>query len=216
MKGAAKQLPPGYDVDKHFNPGYNPWDQRLCVVPDGDLFKAISKGKASVVTDTIEQFTEQGIRLGSGKELEADVIVVATGLKVQLMGGAQLTVDGKAVSTHEAMVYKGMMVSDVPNMALAFGYTNASWTLKTDLTANYLCKLLRFMDRKGYTVVVPRRQAGVQAEPFLHFDAGYIKRATHILPHQGSRRPWRVYQNYFMDMMTTRYGRIDDGVLDFR
>jgi cyclohexanone monooxygenase len=215
MKGAAKQLPPGYKVDKHFNPSYNPWDQRLCVVPDGDLFTAIRSGKASVVTDKIDHFTERGVLLVSGQELQADIIVLATGLKVRLLGGAQLTIDGKAVNTNEVMVYKGMLISDVPNFAIAFGYTNASWTLKTDLTANYICKLLNYMDRSGYAVVVPRKEAAVEVEPFLNFDAGYIKRANHILPQQGSRRPWRVYQNYFLDMITTRFGRIADGVLQF-
>jgi cation diffusion facilitator CzcD-associated flavoprotein CzcO len=216
LKGAAKQLPAGYPVDQHFNPRYNPWDQRLCVVPDGDLFRSIRQGKASVVTDEIERFTESGIRLKSGTELPADLLVLATGLKVRLLGGANITVDGKPVDPNQSMIYKGMMVSDVPNLALAFGYTNASWTLKTDLTANYLCKLLNYMDRHGYHVVTPRRQAGVQAEPFLNFDAGYIKRATDVLPKQGSRRPWRVYQNYFLDMMTTRFGKVNDGVLEFQ
>ena len=215
MNSASKQLGPGSEVEKHFNPRYNPWDQRLCVVPDGDLFKAIRKGKASVVTDDIAAFTERGIQLKSGQELEANIIVLATGLKMRLLGGAELIVNGKAIHPQEAMVYKGMMISDVPNMALAFGYTNASWTLKTDLTANYICKLLNHMDRKSYAVVVPRRQEEVKPEALLNFQSGYVQRASHILPKQGSRRPWRVYQNYLMDMLMTRYGRMADGVLQF-
>ncbi len=213
-KGAAKQLPEGYDVEKHFNPKYDPWDQRLCVVPDGDLFQAITSGKASVVTDIIKCFTNKGILLQSGEELHADIIVIATGLKIKLMGGASLSVDGQKVNPHESMIYKGMMISEVPNLALAFGYTNAPWTLKTDLTANYMCKLLNHMDKKGYQTVVPKKEK-VDIIPFLDINSGYIQRAQHILPQQGNRRPWRVYQNYFMDMLTTRYGRIEDDVLDF-
>ncbi len=216
MKSAARQLPPDFDVEEHLNPKYRPWDQRLCVVPDGDFFQAISEGKASMVTDNIDHFTETGIRLRSGGELEADVIVLATGLKIKLLGGAQLEVNGKTIGTSELIAYKGMMMSGIPNMAVAFGYTNASWTLKTDLTANYVCRLLNFMGRKGYEVVVPRKQAGVEAEPFLNLSSGYIKRASSIMPKQGSRRPWRVYQNYLMDMLTTRFGRIEDGVLEFK
>ena len=215
MNTAAKELGSQGEVEKHFNPTYNPWDQRLCIVPEGDLFKAIRTGKASVVTDGIYQFSEQGIRLQSGKDLEADIVVMATGLTIQLMGGAELTINGKKMVPNETMVYKGMMIGDVPNMALAFGYTNAPWTLKTDLTANYVCKLLNYMDRKGYAAVVPRRQEQVTAEALLNLRSGYIERANSILPKQGSRRPWRVYQNYFMDMLTTRYGRIADGVLRF-
>ncbi len=215
MKGAARQLPEGFEVEKHFNPRYNPWDQRLCVVPDGDFFQAIKSGKASVATDEIARFTEKGIRLKSGKEIEADIIVLATGLKIKLLGGATLEVDGKAVDTSELMAYKGMMMSGIPNMAVAFGYTNASWTLKTDLTANYVCRLLNYMDRKGYETVVPRKQNGEEAEPFLNLSSGYIQRASSIMPKQGSRLPWRVYQNYLMDMLTTRFGRIADGVLEF-
>ena len=215
MKSAAKQLGRGYEVEKHFNPQYNPWDQRLCIVPDGDLFKSIHEGKASVVTDEIASFTENGILLKSRKELVADIIVLATGLKIKLLGGAQLNVDGRIIDTNESMVYKGMMISDVPNFAIAFGYTNASWTLKTDLTANYVCKLLNYMNRKGYDIVVPRKKPGVEPEPFLDFDSGYVKRANHILPKQGSRKPWRVYQNYLQDMLTIRFGKIADDELHF-
>jgi len=211
----SKQLEPGYDVEKHFNPRYNPWDQRLCVVPDGDLFKAIRKGKASVVTDEIAHLTEKGIQLKSGQHIEADIIVLATGLKIKLLGGAGLTVNEKVVNMNDAVLYKGMMISDVPNLAIAFGYTNASWTLKADLTANYVCRLLRYMDRKGYSVVMPGRQDNVQTKPFINFTSGYVQRAGNALPQQGSRKPWRVYQSYLMDMITIRFGRIKDNVLQF-
>lgn len=214
-KLVKKQLGSDYAVEKHFNPKYNPWDQRLCIVPDGDLFKAIRKGKASVVTDHIAHFTDKGIHLRSGQDLYADIIVLATGLKLRLLGGAKLEVDGKPVNINDVMMYKGMMLSEVPNFAMAFGYTNASWTLKTDLTANYICKLFKYMDRHGYTTVVPHKEEDVKPEPLLDFESGYIKRANHILPQQGSRRPWRVYQNYFQDMLTIRYGKIDDGTLKF-
>lgn len=215
QKMAAKELGPGHAVDPHFNPTYKPWDQRLCIVPDGDLFKAMREGRASIVTDQIDRFTATGLQLKSGQELPADVIVLATGLKMKLFGGMQLTVDGRRFQSNEVMVYKGMMLSDVPNLAIAFGYTNASWTLKTDLTAAYVCRLLRYMDRHRYTIAVARRQADVQPIPFLNFSSGYVQRANDSLPQQGSRRPWQVYQNYLMDMLIIRYGRLDDGVMTF-
>ena len=216
MKAAATQAGPDCDVGKHFNPHYNPWDQRLCIVPDGDLFKAIKSGKASIVTEHIDRFTENGILLKSGQELEADIIVLATGLKIKLLGGATISLNGTPVDTNNSVVYKGMMISDVPNMAIAFGYTNASWTLKTDLTANYVCDLLNYMDKKGYEVVIPKKEENLETESFMNFDAGYIKRANHILPKQGTKKPWRVYQNYFKDMLAIRYGKLDDGVLQFK
>ncbi len=215
MKGAAKELPAGYPVEKHFNPSYNPWDQRLCVIPDGDLFKAINKGKAGVVTGDISRFDESGITMADGTRLEADIIVTATGLKMKLLGGARITIGGKPLHTHEVLVYKGMMMSGVPNFALAFGYTNNSWTLKTDLTANLVCRILNFMDRKGYQVVVPMVPDDIAEEEFLPLDSGYMKRAKHLLPKNGSRRPWRVYQNYLMDMLLTRFGRVRDRHLQF-
>lgn len=215
LKMAAQELGPGQAVEPHFSPNYKPWDQRLCVVPDGDLFRAIREGKASVVTDQIDRFTTTGLRLKSGQDVTADVIVLATGLKMKLFGGMQVTVDGKVCQSNQLMAYKGMMLSDVPNLAIAFGYTNASWTLKTDLTAAYVCRLLRYMDRHDYAIAVPRRQADVQSVPFLNFSSGYVQRAGDILPQQGSRRPWQVYQNYLMDMLTIRYGKLDDGVLAF-
>jgi cyclohexanone monooxygenase len=212
---ARHQLGREFDVQTHFTPSYKPWDQRVCVVPDGDMFKAIRKGQASVVTDHIERFTDTGILLKSGKELAADVVVLATGLKIKLLGGVKVTVDGKPFAASEAMSYKGMMLSGLPNCVMTFGYTNASWTLKADLTAAWVCRLLRHMDRKRVAVAVPRREAGVAPEPFLSFTSGYVQRAQGELPQQGSRRPWQVYQNYLQDMLTIRYGRIADGVMHF-
>lgn len=212
---AAQELGPEFDVATHFTPNYNPWDQRLCAVPDGDLFRAIRQGQASVVTDTIECFTPDGIALKSGKTLPADIIVVATGLKIRVLGGMTLTVDGKPVQPRETMVYKGMMLSDVPNFAMAFGYTNSSWTLKADLTTGYVCRLLEFMDRHRLRSAAPKREADVQPIPFMHFTSGYVQRAEHMLPRQGSRKPWQVYQNYLQDLLTIRFGRINDGVMQF-
>ena len=212
---AKRALPPGFDVATHFTPRYNVWDQRVCVVPDGDMFKAISDGRASVVTDTIERFTESGIVLKSGQVLQAVIVVMATGLSLRMLGGVTVTVDGKGFDAGQAMSYKGMMLSDLPNCALTFGYTNASWTLKADLTAAYVCRLLRYMDRLGKCIAVARREAGVEPMPFLSFTSGYVQRGLAILPRQGSRRPWQVYQNYLKDMLTIRYGRIADGVLRF-
>jgi len=215
MKGAASELPEGYEVGKHFNPTYNPWDQRLCVIPDGDLFRAIKAGKADVATEEIAHFTPTGIALKSGDILEADIIVTATGLIMKLLGGARISIDGKPLDTHEVLVYKGMMMSGVPNFAIAFGYTNNSWTLKTDLTANLVCRILNYMDRKGYEVVVPEVPSDVRPEEFLPLDSGYMKRAKDILPKNGSKRPWRVYQNYLADMVLTRFGRVRDRHLTY-
>lgn len=215
LREVAHQLPEGYPVETHFNPTYNPWEQRLCVVPDGDLFQAIREGKADITTDTIRRFTPNGLLLDSGKELPADVIVLATGLKIQLLGDARLSLNGQAVQIRDSMVYKGMMMSRLPNFIYAFGYTNASWTLKVDLTANYLCKLLRYMDKNGYEVVVPQARGEETEEDFLNLSSGYIQRARSILPKQGARRPWRNYQNYLVDMFATRFGRVSDTALRF-
>ncbi len=215
INAAAKDLPDSYPVEKHFNPRYNPWEQRLCVVPDGDLFRVIKAGKAAVNTGTISHFTENGLVMESGDEVAADIVVLATGLKMQLLGGASISVNGTPALFKDAMIYKGMMVSDLPNFIYAFGYTNASWTLKVDLTANYLCKLLNYMDRKGYEVVTPQRENLESDEDFLNLNSGYIQRAKSFLPKQGKRRPWRVYQNYLADMLATRFGRVKDGVLKF-
>ncbi len=210
-----KQLRGTVDVDPHFTPSYDPWDQRLCLVPNGDLFKAIREGRASVVTDHIDTFTERGIRLRSGDELEADVIVTATGLKLKFLGGLDVEVDGKHVEPSKTMAYKGMMLSDVPNLALAIGYTNASWTLKCELTAMYVCRLLKHMDEHGYARCCPRRNASVTEEPLLTFSSGYVQRAIHAFPRQGSRAPWRVYQNYALDRLMLKRRPVDDGEMDF-
>ena len=212
----TRMLPPGYPVDEHFNPPYGPWDQRMCIVPDGDLFRAIRSGKASVVTDEIETFTPKGLRLKSGGELEADIIVTATGLKVQLMGGMEVWVDGAQVKLSRTLAYKGMMYSDVPNLASSFGYTNASWTLKSDLTAEYVCRLLKHLDANGYDFCTPRKNdSSIAEEPAIDFSSGYIQRAKDVLPKQGSKRPWRLHQNYALDMLEFRFATVDDGTMEF-
>jgi monooxygenase len=208
---------PYYDVDTHFTPTYNPWDQRLCLVPDADLFEAIKEGRAAVVTDQIDHFTKTGIKLKSGAELPADIIVTATGLKMQLLSGVEFTVDGVRTDMSKTMSYKGMMYSDVPNLASAFGYTNASWTLKCDLTCEYVCRLLNFMGRRGYASATPRKtDPTVTEEPWLDFTSGYVQRALDILPRQGSKRPWKLYQNYALDLITLKFGAVDDGTMEFR
>jgi monooxygenase len=212
---AAEQVGTTCDARTHFSPRYNPWDQRVCLVPDGDLFRAIRAGRATVVTDTIDRFTAEGIRLGSGATLPADLVVVATGLRLNLLGDIALTIDGVPCRPSEAMAYKGMMLSDVPNLALCFGYTNASWTLKADLTSGYVCRLLRHMDRRGAAIVVARRDPSVGTQPFLSFTSGYVQRASAVLPKQGTRKPWLVRQSYLLDVLAIRFSRIDDGVLRF-
>ena len=213
--GVRKQLPPGYPVDKHFRPVYDPWDQRLCFVPDGDLFAAISAGTASVVTDTIVTFTRDGIRLASGAELAADVIVSATGLSLLAVGGMALSVDGTPVELADTVAYKGMMLTGVPNFALAIGYTNASWTLKIDLVSEYVCRLLTEMDRTGATVVTPQPPPAGPREPLLNLQANYIKRGIDRLPRQGPSAPWRLNQNYAKDVLLFRHGPVTDAV-EFR
>ena len=217
LKRVRAALPEGYDVDRHFSPSYDPWDQRLCLVPDDDLFQAIGSGKASVVTDEIERFTASAVRLKSGAEIEADVVVTATGLVVRLMGGIALEVDGEPASAAGRLVYKGMMLEGVPNLVFAFGYTNASWTLKCDLTARYVCRLLRHMDSEGHRIAVPRlNDPEVEREPLLDFTSGYIARAAADLPVRGSKAPWQVPQNYLKDLATFRFSRLDDGAMEFR
>ena len=215
-RGVERALPAGYDIDKHFKPRYNPWDQRMCLVPNGDLFKAIRDGSASVVTDTIDAFTESGIRLDSGEELEADVIVTATGLNLLFLGGMELTVDGHAVDVPKTMTYKGMMLSGVPNCAFTVGYTNASWTLKADLTSEYVCRLLAHMDAHGYTQSVPEiTDPTVTEAPLLDFTSGYVLRSLDRFPKQGSKEPWKLRQNYIFDLRSIRRGAIDDGAMQF-
>ncbi len=209
------ELPEDYDVERHFRPHYDPWDQRLCLVPDGDLFRAIREGTVSVATREIETFTAAGVQLTSGEEIEADVVVAATGLVVKLLGGVALEVDGMAAEAAGRLVYKGMMIEDVPNLAFSFGYTNASWTLKCDLTSRYLCRLIRHMDRRGWRVCTPRVRGAVGRRPLLDFTSGYIARADPVLPKQGDRAPWRVPQNYYRDLLTLGFGRVDDGAIEF-
>jgi monooxygenase len=203
---------------RHFTPSYNPWDERLCVVPSGDLFKAIRAGKASVETDHIDCFTQDGIRLKSGQELKADIIVTATGLQVQMLGGTEMVVDGEAIRPREHMIYKGVLMQDVPNAAMIVGYTNISWTLKVDIACEYICRLLKHMDAKGYRMAVPRDEAGCMDEQNTILGAlssGYVMRASDTLPRQGTQSPWQVSQNYLRDVPELRYGKIEDGVLRF-
>ncbi len=214
-KGVERALPPGYDVEKHFTPRYNPWDQRMCLVPDSDLFEAISKGSASVVTDRIASFTERGIELESGEALEADVVVTATGLNLLFLGGIELTVDDEDVDIPSKMTYRGMMLSGVPNLAFTVGYTNASWTLKADLTSEYVCRLLNYMDAHGYRRSVPEVDPTVTEEPLLDFTSGYVLRSLDQFPKQGSKEPWKLRQNYVFDIRTIRRGPIDDGAMRF-
>ena len=209
-------LGPDYDVDKHFTPRYNPWEQRLCLVPDADLFMAIRKKKASVVTDLIETFTETGLKLKSGAELEADLIVTATGLNLEVLSGLQITVDGKAVDPAKTFNYKGLMYSGVPNLASSFGYTNASWTLKCDLTCEYVCRLLNHMQKHGYVQCMPQNNdPSVTEEPWIDFSSGYVQRSLHKFPKQGSKAPWKLRQNYALVILMLKFGKVDDGVMQF-
>jgi cation diffusion facilitator CzcD-associated flavoprotein CzcO len=216
LGGVRMALGADYDVMTHFNPRYNPWDQRLCLVPDGDLFKSIREQRASVVTSEIDRFTAKGVRLKDGRELEADIIVTATGLVLQVLGGMEVSVDGRTVDFAKTLNYKGMMYSDVPNLASAFGYTNASWTLKCDLTCEYVCRLINYMDRHGYKQCMPHNvDPTVQEIPALDFTSGYVQRAIAKMPKQGSKRPWRLYQNYALDIVALRFGTVDDGVMKY-
>ena len=211
-----EQLGPDYDVGTHFTPRYNPWDQRLCLVPDADLFEAIKAKRASVVTDTIECFTETGLNLKSGATLDADIIVTATGLNLCLLGDMRVSVDGVPADLSQTMSYKGMMFSDVPNLASSFGYTNASWTLKADLTCEYVCRLLNHMARRGYSQCTPRiGDAPVSEAPWLDFSSGYVQRSIGKFPKQGVRAPWKLYQNYALDLVALRFGKVDDGTMEF-
>ncbi|TWH00837.1 monooxygenase [Nocardioides sp. J9] len=209
-----RQLPEDVSFDEHFRPPYDPWDQRLCAVPGGDLFKALRQHTVDIVTDHIDRFTPKGILLKSGKELEADIVITATGLNLQVFGGATLAVDGAKVEPADTMAYKGLMLSDIPNFAFIIGYTNASWTLKADLVCEYVVKLLRRMDGTGNRIAVPRRDPSVTEEPFLDFEAGYVMRSIHELPKQGSSYPWRLKMNYFKDLLVFRRP-VDDEALEF-
>jgi cation diffusion facilitator CzcD-associated flavoprotein CzcO len=216
LKSVSEHLGPDYDVATHFTPRYNPWAQRLCLVPDADMFEAIKSNRASVVTDQIETFTDKGIVLKSGKELEADIIVTATGLVMQAFGGIELAVDGQSLNPAESLAYKGVMFSGIPNFASVFGYINASWTLKADLICNYVCRLLNFMDRKGVRQVTPKSAGESPAAPFVEkFTPGYIQRALASWPKQGAKKPWRVNQNYIRDAIMLKWAPVKDSALEF-
>jgi cation diffusion facilitator CzcD-associated flavoprotein CzcO len=213
---AQKELGPDYPVSTHFNPKYNPWDQRMCLIPDSDLFNEIKAGRASVVTDTIERFTEGGIRLSSGKELPADIIVTATGLDLVFLGGTKVSIDGAPVDMSKRLTYKGMMYEGVPNLVSIFGYTNASWTLKCDLTCEFTCRIIARMDQTGAKAVTPKASSGDIAQtPWLDFSSGYVQRTIDRFPKQGERKPWRLNQNYTADVLMLRYGTLDDPELVF-
>jgi cation diffusion facilitator CzcD-associated flavoprotein CzcO len=215
-RGVERHLPASFDVETHFKPRYNPWDQRLCLIPDADLFEAVNRGDVSIVTDEIDTFTEGGIRLRSGQELDADLIVTATGLNLLPIGGLDLTIDGQAVDLPSAMVYKGCMLSGVPNLAMSFGYTNASWTLKADLICQYVCRLVDHMAAHGYTHCAPyNRDPAVTETPFVDFTPGYFLRSMQSLPKQGSKLPWRLHQNYIRDLRLIKRTPVEDGVLEF-
>lgn len=209
-------LPEGYDVGKHFTPPYKPWDQRLCLVPDSDFFNAIKDGRASVVTDHIDRFTEKGILLKSGQELEADIIVTATGLNMQMLSGLEAYVDGVPFKPGERILHKGTMYSDVPNLIMWFGYTNASWTLKADLTSEYACRIINHLDATGKKIAVPRTKGKkIELDSFVDFSSGYFTRAESQLPKQGKEFPWKLHQNYGKDIQLLRYGSLDDEAMCF-
>jgi cation diffusion facilitator CzcD-associated flavoprotein CzcO len=212
-----EQLGPEYDVEKHFKPRYNPWTQRLCLVPDNDLFVAIREGKASIATDTIDTFTEKGLKLSSGEEIEADVIVTATGLSMQMMGGVEMFVDGAKVETGKSFAYKGVMINDVPNMVwVIFGYLNASWTLRADLINEYACRLINYLDEYGLDQATPRLKGAHDEKLFSDFSSGYLQRAADILPKQTGEAPWIQSQSYARDIRDLRHAPIEDGVLELK
>ena len=215
-RATRRRLPAGYDVDTHFNPTYNPWDQRMCLVPDGDLFEAISSGEASVVTGAIDRFTQDGVLLEDGRALEADIVITATGLNLLALGGIELAVDGREADIAETVGYKGMMLSGIPNFAFAVGYTNASWTLKADLVSEYVCRLLGYMRERGYDAVTPLPPDPSQPTlPFLDLDSGYVRRSIDSFPRQGAVTPWRLNQNYPRDVRLLRHGPVEDAGVRF-
>jgi cation diffusion facilitator CzcD-associated flavoprotein CzcO len=212
----AKELPPDFDIDTHFTPHYNPWDQRVCLVPDSDFFRAMKAGRVSVVTDQIANFTRHGILLKSGRELPADIIVTATGLKLLAGGGIRLCVDGTPVEAGQCLTYKGVMLSNVPNCAVCVGYTNASWTLRAELSSEYVCRLLNHMDRRGHARCVPRwNRSAVRTRPLLGLTSGYVRRGSDLFPKQGPTAPWVLHQNYLIDLLRLHFGKVDDGALVF-
>jgi len=217
LTGIRRSLRDPGQVESHFSPKYDPWDQRICLVPDKDLFEAFNTGTASILTDHIDHFTQTGLQLKSGQHLDADLVVTATGLRLKFLGGMNLQVDGQEKVPNELFAYKSMMLSDVPNLALSFGYTNASWTLKCDLTAQYVCRLINHMDERGYRSATPSfRDASIRPKPFLDFTSGYVQRALNLFPKQGDQSPWEVRQNYAFDIATIRFGDIEDSAMHFR
>ncbi|MCB9586138.1 MAG: NAD(P)/FAD-dependent oxidoreductase [Polyangiaceae bacterium] len=216
LMGRVKKALEGSVDLSHFSPKYNVWDERLCAVPDGDMFDALKSGKASVVTDQIERFTQGGILLKSGEEIPADIIVTATGLELQVLGGSELTKDGEPVKVAEKYYYKGAMLQDVPNLAMVFGYTNSSWTLKADLILDYFCRVMNHMQKSGQQVCTPTADGSVEdGGPFLNLNSGYVKRALHLMPRQGAGKPWKLYQNYVLDYVMMKLTKLDDGALSF-
>jgi monooxygenase len=216
LRLVREQLGPDYDVEKHFTPRYNPWDQRVCLVLDADLFVAIRSEKASVVTDEIETFTEDGIRLKSGDHLQADIIVTATGLKLKRLGGVELSLDGTQINLAGRISYKGMMLRGVPNFSFMLGYSNASWTLKCNLVAEYICRLLNHMSAHGHDCATPvGREPAIVDKPAINLTSGYIQRGSELLPKQGSKSPWKFHQNYVLDMLDLRFRGVDDGTMEF-
>jgi monooxygenase len=215
LSALRRQLPAGFDVETHFTPRYDPWDQRLCVVPGGDLFAAIRAGSVEVVTEEVDRFTTRGVRLRSGRELDADVVVTATGLALLALGGIRLGVDGREVELARTMAYKGLMLSEVPNFAFTMGYTNASWTLKAELVCEYVVRLIAHMEREGHSVAVPRRDPRVAEAPFIDLTSGYVQRSMQHFPKQGTAAPWRLRMNYLRDARTLRSAPVDDGVMTF-
>jgi cation diffusion facilitator CzcD-associated flavoprotein CzcO len=215
-RAQERQLPEGFDLDTHFTPRYNPWDQRLCIAADGDLFRSLRDGSAEIVTGEIETFTDHGVRLENGTEIDADVVVTATGLNLLVLGGVELAVDGRDVNIAETTAYKALMLSDVPNFAFAIGYTNASWTLKIDLTYSFVWRLLEHMDKQRLAWCVPRlRDPSVRPRPFMDFQPGYVLRSISDFPRSGSKAPWRLRMSYLADLLTLSRGSIDDGTMEF-
>ena len=211
-----RELSGKVDVETHFNPKYNPWDQRLCLVPDSDLFRSLRRGTSSVVTDHIQRFTKTGIKLESGDLLKADIVVTATGLELLPMGGMEIEVDGKTMVLPDTLGYRGMMLSDIPNFVLAAGYTNASWTLKCDLTSEYVCRMLNHMDKKGFAYCVPRnRDPAMERVSFLDLASGYVDRSIDRFPKQGLKSPWKLYQNYLLDILSLRFGAMNAKELEY-
>jgi cation diffusion facilitator CzcD-associated flavoprotein CzcO len=216
LQRTRRALGPEYDVESHFSPHYPPWDQRLCIAPDGDLFEVLRSGQASVVTDGIVAFTETGLSLASGQQLPADLVVTATGLELQLMSNLEITVDGSRIDAAQSISYRGVMFSGIPNLASCFGYTNASWTLRSELSARFVCRLLQYMAHNGYQQCRPRHPGdGDESQPLVDFSSGYVKRGVHRFPRQGSRAPWRMRQNYLWDRLDSGWRVFSDGSLEF-